>query len=58
MCKLRKGEQKTIEDSICIMTRGEIEGEIYPEHKGNPKGGARRIFQGLKSKFHLISKLY
>ena len=31
---------QTFEHCICIMTRGGIYGEIYPEHKGNPMGGA------------------
>ena len=36
---------------ICIMMRGRIYSETWPEHKENPEGGAGGISQGLRLYF-------
>ena len=43
--------------SICIMTRGEMYGELKPEHEGNPEGGAGWISRGLRLNFTVYSDL-
>ena len=42
---------------VCILTRRGIYGEIWPEHKGNPEGGARGISRGLRLYFTLYHGL-
>ena len=43
--------QATHADCICILTRGGIRGEISPEYKVNPEGGALGISRGLRLYF-------